>query len=67
MRMWAPALGGEVRYHEDLPSCCRSEARGSDDAFGCVSCGAEWRAVEAEPSEECAFGVVSERDHRGAA
>lgn len=67
--LWTPALGGEVRYREDLPSCCRREAHASGDAFECVSCGAEWRAAEVseESAEECGFFVAEERDHRGAA
>ncbi len=67
-KLWASALeGGEVMYGVDLPSCCQREARSSDDGFECVSCGAVWQSVEAEESEECAFAVSEERDHRGAA
>lgn len=69
VKLWASALdGGEVMYGEDLPSCCRSEARAASDGFECFSCGAVWQAVEVSGDEGCAFMVAEEKeDHRGAA
>lgn len=66
-KLWASALdGGEVMYGDDLPSCCRSEARSADGSFECVSCGAMWQAAEEPMGEECAF-VVADEEQRGAA
>ncbi len=53
-------------YGADLPACCQREARGTDDSFECVSCGAVWQSAEAPEAEECAF-AAEEREQRGAA
>ena len=65
-RTWIAALGEEVLYEADLPTCCRrsSSAGGS---FECPSCGAIWQApLPAEP-EECAFGGGDPEERKGAA
>lgn len=67
MRLWMPALGGEAFYEQDLPLCCRCDARGSEDYFECPACGAAWQAgIPAEP-EECAFVERTAEERRGAA
>lgn len=62
--VWAEE--GEVRYEEDLPSCCREEAaRTREEGFECPACGARWGIpIPAEP-EGCGFVEFGER--RGAA
>ncbi|MGH3088875.1 MAG: hypothetical protein ACRDSJ_16350 [Rubrobacteraceae bacterium] len=65
MRLWSAALGGEVFYQADLPDCCKRDARGADDEFECVSCGAKWQSGEKPEPEECAFAEKEER--KGAA
>ena len=66
-RLWAPGLGGEVFYQQDLPSCCHRGAREADDAFECGYCGAAWQAVPPAEPEECAFAEREEEERRGAA
>jgi hypothetical protein len=67
MRLWMSALGGELFYEQDMPACCRRDARGSEDAFECLSCGAAWQAgITAEP-EECAFAERTAEERKGAA
>ena len=62
---WVPALGGEVRYEEDLPACCRRTAREHDRSFECPVCGATWQEPITVEPEEDAFAQREER--RGAA
>lgn len=56
--LWMSALGGEAFYEQDMPDCCRREARdsrNSEDFFGCLSCGAVWQAAPTAEPEECDF------------
>jgi hypothetical protein len=62
---WIAALGGEVRYEEDLPACCRRTARENDHSFECPVCGAMWQEPIPVQPEEDAFAEREER--RGAA
>lgn len=62
---WIAALGEEVVYEEDLPSCCRRSARGGDRSFECPVCGAMWQEPLPVHAEEDAFARREER--RGAA
>ena len=58
VNLWMSALGGEALYEQDMPDCCRCEAResrNSEDFFGCLSCGAVWQAAPTAESEECGF------------
>ncbi len=67
-RLWVAALGEEVLYEEDLPSCCRRSSRSSDDSFDCPACGAVWQATLAVEPEECAFTErASDSERKGAA
>ncbi len=70
MRLWIPALGGEISYEVDLPACCAGTARSiaviEDEAFECPSCGAMWRTpLPVEPEHDAFAECPSER--RGAA
>ena len=68
--IWMAALGGEVLYEEDLPACCRSEARsarGEERSFECPACGAMWQTALPVHSEEDAFGRRDLDERRGAA
>ncbi|MBA2714123.1 MAG: hypothetical protein H0U55_11310 [Rubrobacteraceae bacterium] len=62
---WIAALGDEVVYAEDLPTCCRRTASDQDDSFECPVCGAMWRQPLPLQPEEDAFAEREER--RGAA
>ncbi len=64
---WIAALGEEVVYQEDLPACCRRSARGYDDSFECVACGAMWCAPLPLEPEEDAFAGNDLEERRGAA
>ena len=55
VKLWMPALGGEAFYEEDMPGCCKRDARGTADLFECFSCGAVWQAAPAAETEECDF------------
>jgi hypothetical protein len=64
--VWIAALGEEVLYEEDLPSCCRRSAHEQDRSFECPVCGAMWReAIPVEPEHD-AFTTRRE-ERRGAA
>lgn len=66
--LWVAALGEEVLYEEDLPSCCRRSARSFDDSFECPACGAMWQAPLTVEPEECAFTErASDGERKGAA
>ena len=67
-RTWIAALGEEVVLYEvDLPACCRRSARGSEEAFECLSCGAVWQAPLPVEVEEDAFVRGAEEERKGAA
>ncbi|MDQ4107155.1 MAG: hypothetical protein M3157_08315 [Actinomycetota bacterium] len=67
MRLWMAALGGESFYEQDLPACCRRDARGSEGFFECPSCGAVWQIGMAVEPEECAFAERTGEERKGAA
>lgn len=67
MRLWSAALGGETFYEQDLPACCRREARGAEERFECLACGAVWQAPEPVEPEECAFTERASDEQKGAA
>ena len=67
-RLWVAALGEEVLYEEDLPSCCGRSAKSFDSSFECSACGAMWQAPLAVEPEECAFTErASDSERKGAA
>ena len=63
---WIAALGEEVVYEADLPTCCLRTARASEDSFECPGCGAMWRKPIPVVPEYDAFGR-GEDEQRGAA
>jgi hypothetical protein len=68
VRTWIAALGEEVvLYEADLPACCQRSARGSEDSFECLSCGAVWQAPLLVEAEEDAFGRRDAEERKGAA
>ncbi|MGF1473070.1 MAG: hypothetical protein ACFB50_15200 [Rubrobacteraceae bacterium] len=67
MRLWVSELGEEVMYEQDMPGCCRRDARGSEDGFECLACGARWQAVLPVEMEGCAFLESTEQERKGAA
>ena len=68
VRLWVSEIGEEVIYEQDLPTCCRSDARGVEGGFECLACGARWQAssMPVEP-EECAFMECATQERKGAA
>jgi len=62
---WIAALGDEVVYAEDLPTCCRRTSSDQNDSFECPVCGAMWQQPLPLQPEEDAFAEREER--RGAA
>ena len=67
-RMWIAALGDEMLYEMDLPSCCRRTAWGVEDSFDCPACGAAWQAPLPLEPEGCAFFErPGEEERQGAA
>ncbi len=68
VKLWMAALGGETLYEQDMPGCCKREARNSEDSFECLSCGAAWQAALTAEPEECAFAEErTEEERKGAA
>ena len=63
---WIAALGEEVRYEADLPSCCARTARSYEDRFECPDCGAMWQAALAVEPEHDAF-MRGDEEQKGAA
>jgi hypothetical protein len=61
------ALGGEVLYEEDLPTCCQRSARGQERSFECLACGAMWRTALPVQPEVDAFSQRDLEERRGAA
>ena len=67
-RLWVASLGGEVRYEEDLPGCCRRDAASAESSFHCPACGASWQVPLPVEPEGCAFTErASDRERKGAA
>ena len=66
-RTWIAALGEEVLHEVDLPACCRRSARGSDNSFECLSCGAVWQAPLSVEPERDAFAECVAEERKGAA
>jgi hypothetical protein len=67
VRTWIAALGEEVLHEADLPVCCQRSARGSDESFECLSCGAMWQAPLPVEPEGCAFVESDAEGRKGAA
>lgn len=67
VRLWVSELGEEVIYEQDLPACCRRDARGSGEAFECLACGAKWQEAVPVEAEECAFMERATQERKGAA
>ena len=67
VRLWVSELGEEVVYEQDMPGCCRRDARGVEDRFECLACGASWQAALPPEPEECAFVERTEQERKGAA
>ncbi len=65
--IWMSALGGEVLYEEDLPTCCQRSARGQERSFECPACGAMWQTALPVHPEEDAFSQRDLEERRGAA
>ncbi len=68
--VWMAALGEEILYEEDLPTCCCSEAssaRGQERSFECPACGAMWQTALPVQPEEDAFSQHGLEERRGAA
>ena len=55
VKLWMSALGGEAFYEQDIPDCCKRDARNSGAFFECFSCGAVWQVAPAAEPEECDF------------
>lgn len=64
--LWVPHMGGETFYEADMPACCQRGARGAEETFECISCGAVWQAPLPVEPEACAFAERPEQE-RGAA
>lgn len=70
VKLWMPALGGEAFHEQDMPDCCKRDARNPGDFFECFSCGAVWQAAPAAASEKCDFARFAGRtteERKGAA
>lgn len=67
VRLWVSEIGEEVIYEQDLPACCKRDARGAEDEFECLACGARWQAALPAEPEECAFMERAEQERKGAA